>query len=101
MASEELGHAQALAHANEDYPVDLDNVQRDQGLAQCAVRVHKQQQDWPAGPFCANCRSPWPCKLYRWGRAVLLAAGGSGTEIEACARSTDPLSQVPPARRKG
>jgi hypothetical protein len=79
----------------DDYPVDLDSVVRDQGLGQWAVRTH-WPQDWPTGWFCANCRYRWPCKSYRWGAAVLRAAGWSEVDIEACAKSDGPLPRVLP-----
>ena len=68
----------------DDFPVDLANVGRDVGLAQMAVRVHRLQE-WPTGAYCSNCRFRWPCRLYRWGAAVLSALGWSEERITACA----------------
>ncbi len=81
-----------VVQEEQDYPIDLENAERDAGLAQWAVRVH-QPQDWPHGRFCVNDRARWPCPLYRWGFRVLLAAGWSEAAVEAYATGSGP----PPA----
>ena len=49
-------------------------------LAQKAVIVHGPQA-WPTGTFCRNCHAHWPCRLHRWGRAVLATAGWTESAI--------------------
>ena len=58
----------------DDYPVNLETIRDDLPYAQRAVVIH-QGEDWPTGRFCRNCHARWPCRLYRWGLAVLRAAG--------------------------
>jgi hypothetical protein len=62
------------------YPVQLDRVQEDVPVAQRAVIVH-QPEHWPAGCFCRNCKTRWPCRLHAWGLTVLQAAGWTGVQI--------------------
>ncbi|MFI5848023.1 hypothetical protein ACIA7R_09560 [Micromonospora chalcea] len=38
------------------------------------MRVHVPEH-WPQGPLCRSERVPYPCRLARWGRATLAAAG--------------------------
>jgi hypothetical protein len=57
-----------------DYPVNLEAIREDLPYAQRAVVIH-QGEDWPTGRFCRNCHGRWPCRLYRWGFAVLTTAG--------------------------
>jgi hypothetical protein len=58
----------------DDYPVNLETIRDDLPYAQRAVVIH-QSEDWPTGRFCRNCHARWPCRLYRWGLAVLRTAG--------------------------
>jgi hypothetical protein len=83
----------AVGDLTDDYPVDPANVERDAGLARWAVRVHRPQE-WPAGRFCVNCRQRWPCRLARWGVAVLVAAGWSEQDIAACAADVVPADEL-------
>lgn len=54
----------------------------DEVAARRVLAVHVPQQ-WPAGQFCANCRQRHPCRMHRWARAVLCAAGWTDSAIEA------------------
>jgi hypothetical protein len=58
----------------DDYPVNLETIRDDLPYAQRAVVIHRGE-DWPTGRFCRNCHARWPCRLYRWGFAVLRTAG--------------------------
>ncbi len=78
------GQVEQVVEGVDEYPVDLENVGRDSGLARWAVRVH-QRQEWPHGLMCRNDRQVWPCRLYRWGHRVLVAAGWSQADIDAWA----------------
>ncbi|MER6592060.1 hypothetical protein ABT214_09435 [Micromonospora purpureochromogenes] len=61
-------------------------------LAVRAVVVHSPES-WPAGPMCRSDRTPYPCRLHRWG-------GGCCTR-GACpsGRSTSWRLRVPEGRR--
>lgn len=63
-----------------DYPVHLETLRQDLPYAQRAVVIH-QSEDWPTGRFCWNCHARWPCRLHRWGLAVLLAAEWTPTQL--------------------
>jgi len=62
-------------------------------LAQRAVMIH-QAEEWPGMIRCRNCGGRWPCRLDRWGRSVLRAAGWSDADvaefIESAARRSGP-----------
>jgi hypothetical protein len=62
-------------------------------LALRAVLIHTAQQ-WPGGLYCSNDRSPFPCRLRRWGERVLLSAGWDSEHIDAIARQV--TEDVPP-----
>lgn len=49
-------------------------------FGQMALVIH-QPIDWPAGPACRNCHGRWPCRIYRWGLDVVIAAGWSTGDI--------------------
>jgi hypothetical protein len=74
--------------ATDDYPVDHERVKHDLGLAQKAVVVHQSEQ-WPRGTYCRNCHAPWPCRLYRWGHAVLRLAEWCEADIAQLAASVE------------
>jgi hypothetical protein len=63
-------------------PVDRRPNDMETQLAQRAVTVHAIEQ-WPHGASCRNCRAPFPCRLHRWGRRMLNAAGWDDVAI-AC-----------------
>jgi hypothetical protein len=63
-----------------DYPVDPERAHLDRHAAIKAVVVH-QGLSWPSGELCANCHAPWPCRLRRWGAAVLRAVGRTDEDI--------------------
>jgi hypothetical protein len=54
-------------------------------LALRAVLVHTAQQ-WPGGVYCSCDRSPFPCRLRRWGERVLLSAGWQQEQIDGIVR---------------
>ncbi|MCI4064507.1 hypothetical protein MRQ36_18640 [Micromonospora sp. R77] len=58
----------------EDFPVLTPVTDEDLALAARAVRVHVPEA-WPQGPLCRSERVPFPCRLARWARATLEAAG--------------------------
>ncbi|WP_435122346.1 hypothetical protein [Micromonospora tulbaghiae] len=57
-----------------DFPVHTPVTDEDLLVAALAVRVHVPEY-WPQGPLCRSERVPYPCRLARWGRATLVAAG--------------------------
>ena len=57
-----------------DFPVLIPVTDEDLLVAALAVRVHVPEH-WPQGPLCRSERVPYPCRLARWGRATLAAAG--------------------------
>jgi hypothetical protein len=60
-------------------------------LAVRAVVVHGPQE-WPAGALCRNDRAPYPCRLARWGRRVLVAAGIPAERVESLIAAGDPYA---------
>jgi hypothetical protein len=80
-----LDHAYGAAA---DLPVDTTVTQEQLWLAVRAVLIHTAQR-WPSGVYCANDRSPYPCRMRRWGERVLLSAGWRGEDIAALARQAD------------
>jgi hypothetical protein len=61
-------------------------VSRDEmRLALRAVLLHTAQQ-WPGGVYCGSDRSPFPCRMRRWGERVLLSAGWQAERVEALVR---------------
>ncbi|GAB3150711.1 hypothetical protein GCM10027290_38680 [Micromonospora sonneratiae] len=60
-------------------------------LAVRAVVVHARQE-WPAGVVCRNDRAPYPCRLARWGRRVLLAAGVPDERINLLVAAGNPYA---------
>jgi hypothetical protein len=62
-------------------------------LALRAVLMHTAQQ-WPGGVYCGNDRSPYPCRMRRWGERVLLSAGWQPDQIQEIARQVK--ENVPP-----
>ncbi|MBY8872328.1 hypothetical protein K7640_10805 [Micromonospora sp. PLK6-60] len=67
-----------------DFPVLTPVTDEDLTLAALAVRVHTPES-WPHGLLCRSERVPYPCRLARWGRATLDAAGLPDGEVEALA----------------
>ncbi|MGY4685859.1 hypothetical protein ACWIGG_29210 [Micromonospora aurantiaca (nom. illeg.)] len=57
-----------------DFPVLTPVTDEELLVAALAVRVHVLEH-WPQGPLCRSERVPYPCRLARWGRATLAAAG--------------------------
>lgn len=68
-----------------EFPVDRLRLHQDVPLAGRAVMVH-QAEAWPTGTYCRNDRAPHPCRLARWGRGVLAAAGWSEERIAELVR---------------
>lgn len=58
----------------EDFPVLSPITDEELALAARAVRVHVAEAR-PQGPLCRSERVPFPCRLARWGRATIEAAG--------------------------
>jgi len=69
----------------DDYPVDPERAHLDRDAAVKAVVIH-QGLAWPSGELCANCHAPWPCRLRRWGTAVLHAVGRTDEDIAELVR---------------
>jgi len=53
-------------------------------LAARVVAMHVAEQ-WPTGVYCHSDRTPFPCRLQRWGSDVLLRAGWGAREVAALA----------------
>lgn len=66
-------------------PVELTVTKEELRLAVRAVQLHTAQR-WPSGTYCRDDRSPYPCRLRRWGERMLLCAGWRHEDIEALAR---------------
>jgi hypothetical protein len=77
-------------------PFGMPTAADDVHLAIRAVRLHTPRQ-WPGGVYCSNDRSPFPCRLRRWGEETLLSAGWSAEDIAALGRQAD-SDDPPPAR---
>jgi hypothetical protein len=73
-------HARAAGDVLAGYPVNLETIRQDLPYARRAV-VIRQGEDWPAGRFCRNCRARWPCRLARWGWAVLRIVGWTAGDM--------------------
>ncbi|GAA2709467.1 hypothetical protein ACFY2R_01610 [Micromonospora olivasterospora] len=58
----------------DDFPVPTPVTDEDLHYARRAVHVHAPEP-WPHGTLCRSERVPYPCRLARWGRATLAAAG--------------------------
>ncbi|MEU5943752.1 hypothetical protein ABZ807_32410 [Micromonospora sp. NPDC047548] len=57
-----------------DFPVLTPVTDEDLALALRALRTHAPES-WPEGELCRSERVPYPCRLARWGRATIEAAG--------------------------
>jgi hypothetical protein len=90
-----VDEARTAAHTLDDFPTPVDRVEaeRDLRYGQMAVVIH-QGEDWPSGRPCRNCHAPWPCRVYRWGFRVLLAAKWSTADI-AHLEARSRLGEVP------
>ena len=62
------------------FAVDPATVGRDLVVAQKAMLIHRPEH-WPTGKFCINCHARWPCRLCRWGVAVLEANGWTADDM--------------------
>ncbi|MGC5020369.1 hypothetical protein [Micromonospora sp. DT47] len=58
----------------DDFPVLTPVTDEDLTTAARAVMTHAPES-WPEGELCRSERVPHPCRLARWGRATLRAAG--------------------------
>ncbi|MGN9890776.1 hypothetical protein [Micromonospora sp. L31] len=67
-------------------------------LAVRAVVVHSPES-WPAGPVCRSDRTPYPCRLHRWGRRVLHSRGLSERAVDELAARAERQLRVPEGRR--
>jgi hypothetical protein len=63
-----------------DFPVLTPVTDEDLALAAHAVKVHAPES-WPHGPLCRSERVPFPCRLARWGRATIAAAGFTEEQV--------------------
>ncbi|MBO4209121.1 hypothetical protein [Micromonospora echinofusca] len=54
----------------------------DVGFAVRAIVVHAEESGRD-GPVCRHDLFPYPCRLHRWGRAVLARRGLTDTEVAA------------------
>ncbi|MFC4107452.1 hypothetical protein [Micromonospora zhanjiangensis] len=77
-----------------EIPVPEFATPEDVQLAVKAVVVHAPEQ-WPAGPLCRNDGVPFPCRLHRWGRRVLLQHGLSERQVNALVDNGNPFVRVP------
>ncbi|MFI7578016.1 hypothetical protein [Micromonospora sp. NPDC049497] len=64
----------------DDFPVLTPLTDEDLTYALRAVTTHAPES-WPQGELCRSERVPYPCRLARWGRATLQAAGLTETEL--------------------
>jgi hypothetical protein len=65
----------------DDFPVLTPVTDEDVAIAVRAVRTHVPES-WPEGELCRSERVPYPCRLARWGRATLEAAGLAEAQAE-------------------
>jgi hypothetical protein len=72
--------AQINARIEDEYLVDVAHAHDEVRFAMRAVTVHTAEA-WPAGMYCRNDHAAFPCRLYQWGRRVLIAAGWSDEAI--------------------
>ncbi len=72
-----------------EFPVLTPVVDEHVRLAVRAVVTHAPQE-WPSGVVCRNDREVFPCRLGRWGRRVLLAAGVAEERLDALVAAGDP-----------
>ena len=75
--------SQHAGNALDDYPAPTTRTEAEQDLryGQMAVVIH-QGEDWPSGRLCRNCKARWPCRLQRWGFAVLVTAGWTKDDVK-------------------
>jgi len=84
--------ADRIAQALGEFPVVIPVSDEDARLAVRAVVVHAAEQ-WPAGPLRRNERVPHPCRLARWGRDTLRAAGLRDERIDVLVAAGDPCAR--------
>ncbi|MFG3420579.1 hypothetical protein [Micromonospora sp. NPDC048063] len=72
----------------DDFPVLAPVSDDDVALAVRAVLAHAPEQ-WPAGPLCRSERVPYPCRLARWGRGTLRAAGVTDARVDELVAAGD------------
>ncbi|MFF0655467.1 hypothetical protein [Micromonospora tulbaghiae] len=78
-----------MAAVLDDFPVLTPVSDEDVALAVRAVAVHVPEQ-WPVGPLCRSERVPHPCRLARWGRSTLRAAGITEERVDELVADGDP-----------
>ncbi|WP_406075327.1 hypothetical protein [Micromonospora sp. NBC_01638] len=64
----------------DDFPVLTPVTDEDLSIALRAVTIHVPER-WPQGELCRSERVPYPCRLARWGRATVEAAGFSEVQL--------------------
>ena len=69
-----------------DFPILIPVTDEDLALDALAVRVHAPESR-PYSLLCRSERVPYPCRLARWGRATLNAAGLSEDQVGELVRA--------------
>ncbi|MEV4720288.1 hypothetical protein AB0J94_24065 [Micromonospora noduli] len=80
-----------MAAVLDDFPVLTPVRDEDVALAVRAVLVHAPEQR-PVGPLCRSERVPHPCRLARWGRGALRAAGFTEARVDELVAVGDPTA---------
>jgi hypothetical protein len=78
-----------MAAVLDEFPVLTPVSDEDVLLAVRSVVVHAPEQ-WPVGPLCRSERVPHPCRLARWGRGTLRAAGLTEARMDELVAAGDP-----------
>ncbi|MEV5767894.1 hypothetical protein AB0L34_25435 [Micromonospora sp. NPDC052213] len=81
-----------------ELPVPWFVTAEDLELAIRAVLAHAPES-WRAGPLCRSDRTPYPCRLHRWGRRVLRSRGLTEQAVDELVARGDRLVRVPDGRR--
>ncbi|MEU5944570.1 hypothetical protein ABZ793_03305 [Micromonospora sp. NPDC047465] len=88
----------AVESALGELPVPWYVTAEDLKLAIRAVLVHAPES-WPAGPVCRSDRTPYPCRLHRWGRRILRSRGLTDQAVDELVARGDWLVRVPDRER--
>ncbi|PZG15418.1 hypothetical protein C1I95_19620 [Micromonospora craterilacus] len=82
-----------MAAVLDDFPVVVPVSDEDVVVAVRAVVKHAPER-WPAGPLCRSERVPHPCRVARWGRDTLRAAGVADARVDELVAAGDPDAWV-------
>ncbi|GAA2712293.1 hypothetical protein ACFY2R_25870 [Micromonospora olivasterospora] len=81
-----------------EVPVPPYVTQQHVQLAMRAVLQHGPES-WPTGDLCRSDLTPYPCRLHRWGRAVLRTRGMTDRAVEDLIARAQQPARVPDGRR--